>query len=92
MVKTPYCGEVQAYADIVNECPVPLVAAGGPKADTLRAALTMMGEVVAACARGATIGRNIWGFPQITAALKAFKAVIHDGQSADDAMRLAGLS
>lgn len=37
VVKTPYCGDVQAYAQIVADCPVPLVAAGGPKADTLRA-------------------------------------------------------
>ena len=41
VVKTPYCGDVQAYAQIVADCPVPLVAAGGPKADTLQAALEM---------------------------------------------------
>ena len=49
----------------------------------------MMAEVVQAVPAGATIGRNIWGFPQITAALKAFQAVIHDGKSATQAMRLA---
>lgn len=91
VVKVPYCGEVQAYAEIVADCPVPVVAAGGPKADTLQAALAMMGEVVQSGARGATIGRNVWGFDNITAAVRAFKAVIHDGQSAQEAMRLAGL-
>ena len=39
VVKTPYCGDVQAYAQIVAGCPVPLVAAGGPKAGSLRGAL-----------------------------------------------------
>ena len=92
VVKTPYCGDVASYGQIVADCPVPLVAAGGPQSGTLRAALGMMAEVVRSGARGATIGRNIWGFPQITAALRAFKAVIHDGCSADDALKAVGLA
>jgi fructose-bisphosphate aldolase, class I len=92
VVKTPYCGDVGAYAQIVADCPVPLVAAGGPKTATLPAALEMMAQVVRAGARGATIGRNIWGFDQIAAAVRAFKAVIHDGASADDAAKQAGLT
>jgi class I fructose-bisphosphate aldolase len=92
VVKTPYCGDVQAYAQIVADCPVPLVAAGGPKADTLHAALEMAAQVVRSGARGAVIGRNIWGFEQIAAAVHAFKAVIHDGKSPEEALQLAGLS
>jgi class I fructose-bisphosphate aldolase len=66
VVKTPYCGDVRAFADIVAECPVPVVAAGGPKAESLEAALQMIAEVVQSGARGATIGRNVWGFGRIT--------------------------
>lgn len=91
VVKTPYCGDVAAYAQIVADCPVPLVAAGGPKTSTLEAALAMMGEVVQSGARGATIGRNIWGFEQVAAAIKAFKAVIHDEKPAAEALQIAGL-
>ena len=91
VVKTPYCGDVQAYAQIVADCPVPLVAAGGPKADSLHGALDMLTQVVRSGARGATIGRNIWGFQQIGAAVQAFKAVLHDGKSAAEALDQAGL-
>jgi class I fructose-bisphosphate aldolase len=91
VVKVPYCGDVSAYAQIVAECPVPVVAAGGPKTDTLKVALNMMAEVVQSGARGATIGRNVWGFEQITAAVTAFKAVIHDGKTPQEAMQIAGL-
>ena len=91
VVKTPYCGDVKAYAQIVDQCPVPLVAAGGPKCDTLAEALAMMSEVVESGARGATIGRNIWDSGQIGAAVKAFKAVIHDGVSPQIALQRAGL-
>lgn len=52
VVKTPYCGDVQAYAQIVADSPAPVVAAGGPQSDSLRAALQMMADVVASGARG----------------------------------------
>lgn len=91
VVKVPYCGDVAAYADIVADCPVPVVAAGGPKAGTLESALGMISEVVQSGARGATIGRNVWGFQAITPAVQAFKSVIHEGLSPVEAMRLAGL-
>jgi class I fructose-bisphosphate aldolase len=89
VIKVPYCGDRAAYAQIVCECPLPVVAAGGPKAETLQEALVMASEVVASGARGMTIGRNIWGCPQPTRALTAFKAVIHENKSADEARRSA---
>jgi len=92
VVKTPYCGDVQAYGQIVADCPVPVVAAGGPQTGTLRAALEMMAQVVQSGARGATIGRNVWGFEKIGAAVQAFKAVIHDGKDADQALRQVNLA
>ena len=91
VVKVPYCGDVEAYRQIVAGSPVPVVAAGGPKATTLRAALGMIGEVVQSGACGATIGRNVWGFGQITAAVRAIRAVVHEGSTPDEALRFAGL-
>ena len=91
VVKVPYCGDVKAYAQIVADSPVPVVAAGGPQSKTLQSALAMIAQVVQSGARGATIGRNVWGFEQITAAVHAFKAVIHEGKTPDEAMRTAGL-
>lgn len=91
IVKTPYCGDVQSYAEIVADSPVPVVAAGGPQTPSLPSALEMMADVVRSGARGATIGRNIWGFEQITGAVRAFKAVIHEKKTPLDALHLAGL-
>ena len=91
VVKAPYCGDVQSHAQIVAECPVPLVAAGGPRAQTLESALAMVAEVMDSGARGATIGRNVWGFDHITAAVTAFKAVIHERKTPQEALVVAGL-
>jgi class I fructose-bisphosphate aldolase len=88
VVKVPYCGDVASYAEIVEDCPVPVVAAGGPRADTLQSALQMMAEVVKSGACGSTIGRNIWGFENIALTVKAFKAVIHDGTPVEQALNL----
>lgn len=87
VVKVPYCGDLAAHTQIVADCPVPMVAAGGPKTPTFRDALVMFGDVVKSGALGGTIGRNIWGNDNITGALQAFKAVIHDGASADAALQ-----
>jgi fructose-bisphosphate aldolase, class I len=92
VVKTPYCGDIPSYSQIVRECPIPLVAAGGPKAQTLKDALGMMAEVIASGALGATIGRNVWGFMDIAAAVQAFKAVIHEQKTAEEALASAGLN
>lgn len=91
VIKVPYCGDQAAYTEIVADCPVPVVAAGGPQTATLLSALEMMAEIRQTGARGATIGRNVWGFDNITGNLKAFKAVLHDGKTPQEAIAAAGL-
>lgn len=92
VIKVPYCGDRAAYTQIVAECPVPVVAAGGPKTETLKAALLMAVDVMASGAKGMTIGRNIWGAPQVAQALTAFQLVIHDKLDPGSALAKAGLA
>lgn len=86
VLKVPFTGDAKTFAEIVATSPVPVVAAGGPKADTLAAALDIMAEVVRSGARGATIGRNIWGDPDPLRALRAFQYVLHDGLASQEAL------
>lgn len=89
IVKIPFTGDVASYRDIIATSPVPVVAAGGPRCETLREALEMMGKVMEAGARGGTIGRNIWGHSDPTRAVWAFKGVIHEGITVDEALERA---
>jgi class I fructose-bisphosphate aldolase len=91
VIKVPFTGDAVSYREIVDTSPVPVVAAGGPRAESLPEALEMMVKVVESSARGATIGRNIWGASDPTRALLAFRAVIHDGMTAGKALQSAGL-
>ena len=92
VIKVPFTGDAASYQQIVASSPVPVVAAGGPQCDSLRSALEMMTKVVESGARGSTIGRNIWGAPDPTRALIAFRAVIHDQMTPDAALEAAGLT
>jgi len=91
VIKTPYTGDPQSFGQLVEECPAPVVAAGGPKAATLRQALELAEGVVKSGAAGLTVGRNVWGFADITGAVRAFKAVIHEGKNAGEALKQEGL-
>ena len=91
VIKTPYTGDPDSFGQIVRDSPIPVVAAGGPRAETLDEALEMAAGVVASGAQGITVGRNVWGFDDITAAVKAFKAVVHEAKSVPEALAAAGL-
>ena len=76
VVKIPYTGDAASFRDIVSVMPIPVVTAGGPKCDTLEDAAAMMRDVVLSGAAGSTVGRNVWGFPDIEEAIATLKAAL----------------
>lgn len=88
LVKINYSGDPDSFARIVADTPVGVVAAGGPKLDSVGAVLRMAAEVARSGARGLTIGRNLWGDSRPAALLKALKAVVHQGAPAAEGERL----
>lgn len=86
VIKVGYPGDQAAFAEMVAECPTPIVVAGGPHAADLTEALGHVHAALAAGARGAVIGRNIWDNPDPVFAGLAYKAVIHDGLDAAAAL------
>jgi fructose-bisphosphate aldolase/2-amino-3,7-dideoxy-D-threo-hept-6-ulosonate synthase len=61
IVKTNYCGEVEAFKHVVESSPVPIVVAGGPKKeDGGDDPLQMVREILDAGAAGVAIGRRVW--------------------------------
>jgi class I fructose-bisphosphate aldolase len=92
VIKVGYTGDVNSFKQVVKSSPVPVVAAGGPKAKDLREALSSMAGVIQAGARGATIGRNVWGVAKTTEALRAFKSVMLEGKTVDAALKAEKLT
>jgi len=86
VVKAPYCGDLEAHRQIAADCPVPLVAAGGPKTSTFKEALEVLANACSVGVRGGTVGRNVWGNEHVTDAVRAYKAVILDGKPVDEVL------
>lgn len=89
VIKVGYPGDLAAFKEIVAGSPVPVVLAGGPKTSSLIDALDQTHEALGAGARGAVIGRNIWGAGDVNEAALAFKAVIHDNLDGETALKSA---
>ena len=81
IIKVPYTGDIASFRDIVSVTPVPVVTAGGPKCETLDDAVAMVREVVQTGASGSTIGRNVWGFPDIPEAIRRLKETMYEEES-----------
>lgn len=84
-VKTYYCDD---FEKVVQGCPVPLVIAGGPKLDTVYDAFRIAHAAIERGAIGVDMGRNIWQSDHPIAALRAIRAIVHEGAAAEKAGQL----
>lgn len=87
VIKTPFTGDPESFRQIQAVTPVPVVAAGGPAAPTLRDALRIAAQVVDSGARGMTVGRNVWSHGDPTLAVRALRWVLHEECEPEEAVR-----
>jgi len=78
VVKIPYTGDINSFKDIVSLSPVPIVAAGGPKCNNLEESVKMIEDIVQTGGAGATVGRNVWGYPDIPMVIGKLKKAMFD--------------
>jgi putative autoinducer-2 (AI-2) aldolase len=86
VVKTYYCAE--NFEKVVEGCPVPVVIAGGPKTETQREVFDFVYDGVQKGAIGVNLGRNIWQTEHPVAAIRAIRAIIHEGYKPKEAQDL----
>ncbi len=85
-VKTYYTGTPEGFRHVTDNCPVPVLIAGGPKMDTTEAALTVVSESIQAGSSGVVFGRNIWQSGNIPGMLAALQHIIHHNGTVSEAM------
>ena len=61
VAKVPYTGSLASMRDVVRQCPIPVVVAGGPRRSSLDGLLSELGDILEAGVRGVALGRNVWG-------------------------------
>ena len=82
-VKTYYCKD---FYKVVEGCPVPVVIAGGKKIAEIEA-LKMTDNAIREGASGVDMGRNIFQSDRPAGMIKAIKAIVHNGISAEQAYK-----
>jgi len=87
IVKTLYTGDVDSFAKVVKSTPVPVVIAGGPKANTDMDVLQMTEEAMQAGAKGVTYGRNIFEHKDPPKMTHALAAIIFRKETAKEAAK-----
>ena len=88
IVKVPYTGSVESFAEVVNGCPVPVVIAGGPKMDSDEDIFQMVKGALQAGASGLSIGRNAFQHEKVEKIVCALCRMVHEGISVDEAMQI----
>ena len=87
VVKTVYTGDPASFRRVVRGCPVPIVIAGGPKANTDRETLEMCEGAMMAGAQGVTFGRNIFQHKNPPTIVRALYKIIIEKRNVREAMK-----
>jgi fructose-bisphosphate aldolase/2-amino-3,7-dideoxy-D-threo-hept-6-ulosonate synthase len=90
IVKTVYTGDIDSFAKVISSIPVPVVIAGGPKANTDMDILQMTEDAMVAGAKGVTFGRNIFAHKKPHKMVEALAGVIFKKQTAKEAAEKIG--
>jgi fructose-bisphosphate aldolase, class I len=77
IVKCIYPGNVEALRTVIQGCPVPLLVAGGAKADKPEDAYRQAQSAMEAGAAGLVFGRNIYESNKPAAELARFSGIVH---------------
>ena len=77
IVQTNYTGHVEDFRDVVNCVRVPVVVAGGPKANSASQCLRTVYESIKAGAAGVSIGRNVFQHKDPTVMTRAIAEIVH---------------
>ena len=86
VVKTYWCAD--GFDKVVAGCPVPVVMAGGPQADTEREVLAFVHDGMQNGAIGINLGRNIWQSDFPVAMIQALRHIVHDNGSVNEAQEI----
>lgn len=88
IVKCNYTGSPETFKEIVRGCPVPIVIAGGEKADNDRAVLEMVEGAMKSGGVGLTFGRNVFQHENPTLIVRAVSKIVYDGWSVDETLEV----
>ena len=89
LIKIYYTGSRETFAKVVEAaCGIPVLMSGGPRREKAIDFLKDVENVMAAGGRGVVVGRNVFQHPKPREMLKAIIAVVHEGKTAEEAIKI----
>ena len=85
VVKTYWCED---FDRVVNGCPVPVIMAGGPQADTEREVMDFVHDGMQNGAIGINLGRNVWQSDHPVPMIRALRHIVHENASVQEAQEI----
>src|SRR5215203_3199004 len=89
LVKSYY---TEDFRRVTDNCPVPVLIAGGPKMETARETLQVVQDATEADAAGVVFGRNIWQSGDTRGMIRALNGLIHEGRPVAEALAESDLA
>lgn len=77
VIKTPYTGAKETFAEAIRGIPVPVVIAGGLPASNTDQILEVIKDAVAAGAAGVSMGRYVFQHPDVEWMAEAIRDIVH---------------
>jgi predicted phospho-2-dehydro-3-deoxyheptonate aldolase len=88
IIKTNYTGSVETFKEVVDGCPVPVVIAGGPRANNEEDVLRMVYDSIQAGGVGVSIGRNVFQHKNPIDMVKAISSIVHEDATVKEALTI----
>jgi class I fructose-bisphosphate aldolase len=88
IVKVSYPGSMEGFEEVVSGCPIPVVIAGGEKAEDDRQVCQIIKDSIDVGGAGVSIGRNAFQHENKRAMVKAICGIVHEGLSVDKALEI----
>lgn len=88
VVKSYYTGSPDTFKEVVKCCPVPIIVLSGPGAEDPKGLLQIVRDVIDVGAKGVIMGRNVWGYKNPAAMVKALVKIVHENYSVEEALKL----
>ena len=86
VVKTYWCKE--GFDAVVTGCPVPVIMAGGPQADTEREVMEVVHDGMQNGSIGINLGRNVWQSDYPVPMIRALRHIVHENGSVKEAQEI----
>ena len=86
-VKTSWPGSKEAFAEVVNAAPIPVLIAGGESSGNFSEILEIVAEALSVGGAGVCMGRQIFANADPSACVKALYELIHEGVSFEEAQK-----